>query len=242
MKKILCLFSALIVIMFSCVTASAVGETKLKLRIVSEDESQVVFSLDFVSGTPIGAMDFDVNVNTDKLKVTKIVDGAAMFNAKLQTGLAVSTSNVDKVPASVTMAIIPGFGNSNGSDMFVITAQKLTEGNVSSGDITINITNCVTDAADQIAATVVNDFGNAEGDSQQEDATPDSGEGSVAGEPDAQASAEASTTATEEQSSEKDKGASNSTVIILCAVSVVVIAGGAGAAYFFIVKKKKESN
>lgn len=253
MKKILCLISAVVVIILSCVTASAVGETKLELRIVSESESQVVFSLNFVSGTPVGAMDFDVNVNSNKLKVTKIIDGEDLLNVKLQSGLAVSTSNVDKVPASVTFAMIPGFGSSNGSEMFVITAKKLTNDKVAAGDIKIISSNCTTDQAEQIALTVENAFGTQSGDAQQgaddpaenvdNPATPDgSEENPVAATPDAQANPEESTAADGAKTDENSKKPSNSKVIILCVISALAVGGGAGVTYLFMKKSNNKSS
>lgn len=256
MKKILCLISAVVVIMLSCVTASAVGESKLKLKIVSEDESQVVFSLNFASGTPIGAMDFDVNVNSNKLKVTKITDGSALIKIKLDSGLVVSTSNVDKVPASVTFAMIPGFGSSNGSEMFVITAQKLTKDKVVAGDIKITSSNCTTDKAEPIALTVENDFGAQNGDTQhgadapaenpgnsENSVTPEgSDENPTVATSGVQGNAENSTTAEGEQKKIEKKETSNSTVIILCVISALAVGGGAAVTYIFMKKNKSESS
>ena len=80
MKKVLCLISALVVMMLSCVTASAANEAKFKLRIVSESDTKAVLSFDYEGGTAVAALDVEISVNGNKLKVDKIEKGQGLNN------------------------------------------------------------------------------------------------------------------------------------------------------------------
>lgn len=255
MKRILSLISVLAVMMLSCITVSAASETKFKLKVVSQNDMQAVLSFDYVSGSSVAAMDFDVVVNESKLKVTKITDGNGLLNAKMQSGvLAVSFSNVDKSPASVTMAMTPGYRNVNGSDMFIITVKKLVKGDINADDINIVITNCENDTHEKNVTSVIEELGDSNGNtatdpssaasqpsdiSESSSSTSDEQEKPSESKSENSESTEAVTKGESEKAPVEDKGLNKTAIIIICAVAVV--AGGA-VATVIIIKKKKSVN
>ncbi len=255
MKKILCFISVLAVMMFSCVTASAVGETKFKLKLVSQSDTQAVLSFNHDGGSAVAALDFDVIVNESKLKVTKIADGDGLRNAKIQASAVIGTNNADKTPASVSLAMVPGYRNVNDSDMYVITVKKLVKGDISADDIEIKITNCENDQLEKNVTTVTEDFSASGNDTATEPSTgatnpsegatdPSDGATKPSETPDNSSAATDTQSKPDEakpenQENAEDKGINTTAIIIICAV--VVVAGGAAAAVV-IIKKKKTGN
>lgn len=255
MKKILCFISVVAVMMLSCVTASAVGETKFKLKLVSQSDTQAVLSFNHDSGSAVAALDFDVIVNESKLKVTKIEDGDGLRNAKIQADAVIGTNNADKVPASASLAIVPGYRTVNDSDMYLITVKKLVKGDISANDIEIKIKNCENDQLQKNVTTITEDFGTSGNSTATEPSTGATKPSEGATDPtdgatkpsEAPENSTAATdtqtkpddTETENQENAEDKGIDTTAIIIICAVAVV--AGGAVAAVV-IIKKKKSGN
>ncbi len=248
MKKILCLVSVCVLLMFSMVTASAENVSKFNLKLATEDDTQAVLILDFDGGTPFSGLDFNVVVNEKKAKVASIVDGQGLVNFKVQAEAAVSQSNVESNPAMVTAAMIPGYRNVDGSDLFKITITKLEKEKLTSKDVVIEITNCVDNNFQPIKTSVTTELGAAseaekstsassatdktEADSTTEVSMTDSAENTSEAETDKQETAE-------NENQDEKKAPNKTAVVIICVVAVVVVAGGAGAAFVFM-KKKKE--
>lgn len=248
MKKILCFIFACIMIMLSAFTVSAENVSKFNLKRVSEDDTQAVLILDFDGGTPFSGLDFNVVVNEKKAKVASIVDGQGLVNFKAQAEAAVSQSNVESNPAMVTAAMIPGYRNVDGSDLFKITITKLEKEKLTSEDVVIEITNCVDNNFQPIKASVTTELGAAseaeksteassatdktEPDSTTEASTVDLTENTSEAETDKQE-------LTENETQSGEKAPNKTAIIIICVVAAVVVVGGAGAA-FVVIKKKKE--
>lgn len=233
MKKILCLIFACILIMLSAFTVSAENVSKFNLKRVSEDDTQAVLILDFDGGTPFSGLDFNVVVNEKKAKVASIVDGQGLVNFKAQAEAAVSQSNVESNPAMVTAAMIPGYRNVDGSDLFKITITKLEKEKLTSEDVVIEVTSCVDNYFNPIKASVTTDLVQpTEPESTTEVSTTDLTENTSEEETDKQE-------LTENETQSGEKAPNKTAIIIICVVAAVVVVGGAGAA-FVVIKKKKE--
>lgn len=246
MKKILCLIFACVLIMLSAVTASAENVSKFNLKLATEDDTQAVLILDFDGGTPFSGLDFNVVVNEKKAKVASIVDGQGLVNFKAQAEAAVSQSNVESNPAMVTAAMIPGYRNVDGSDLFKITITKLEKEKLTSEDVVIEVTNCVDNNFQPIKASVTTELGAAsetekstealsttektESDSTTEVSTTDLTENTSEAETDKQE-------LTENEIQSEEKAPNKTAIIIICVVIAVAVAGGAA---FVVIKKKKE--
>lgn len=255
MKKILCFISVCVMLMLSTVTSSAAAESKFKLRLVSENDSQAVISLDFEGGTSFSAIDFNVEVNTKKVKVTDIVDGKGMMNFKMQAQAAVSQPNIKGDIAMVTAAMIPGYRNVDGEDLFVITLKKLTKEKITADDIKIVFTNCQDAAFSHIKPVVTYEFSSGtSGETVSDPSTttiavnPTDAEQTTDNK--AEQSAEVSTSIAtaanadeqeKEETAENEKGGNKTVIIVICVLSAVAVGGGAGVAYIFM-KKKKNGN
>lgn len=243
MKKILCLIFACVLIMLSAVTASAENVSKFNLKLVTEDDTQAVLILDFDGGTPFSGLDFNVVVNEKKAKVASIVDGQGLVNFKVQAEAAVSQSNIESNPAMVTAAMIPGYRNVDGSDLFKITITKLEKEKLTSKDVVIEVTNCVDNNFQPIKASVTTELGatsetekstealstteKTESDSTTEVSTTDLTENT----------SEAETDKQETEEKDNEKAPNKTAIIIICVVIAVAVAGGAA---FVVIKKKKE--
>lgn len=249
MKKILCFVSVCVMLMLCTITSSAASESKFKLKLVSENDTQAVVSLDFAGGASFSAIDFNVEVNTDKVKVTNIVDGKGMTNFKLQAQAAVSQPNVKGDSAMVTAAMIPGYRNVDGEDLFVITLKKLTKDSLSNDDVKIVFTNCqdasfnniepvvtyeLTTVSSEEASTTVTTTTAA--DSTPEDQTADNN----AAQSQLAETSTNSAAAKDTETADDEKGDSTTMIIVVC-VAVAVAAGG-GACVYFIKKKKNSDN
>ena len=231
MKKILCLIFACVLIMLSAVTASAENVSKFNLKLVTEDDTQAVLILDFDGGTPFSGLDFNVVVNEKKAKVASIVDGQGLVNFKVQAEAAVSQSNIESNPAMVTAAMIPGYRNVDGSDLFKITITKLEKEKLTSEDVVIEVTNCVDNNFQPIKASVTTDLVKpTESDSTTEVSTTDLTENTSEAETDKQE-------LTENETQSEEKAPNKTAIIIICVVIAVAVAGGAA---FVVIKKKNE--
>lgn len=233
MKKIFCLISVCVLLLLSAVTASAENVSKFNLKRVSEDDTQAVLILDFDGGTPFSGLDFNVVVNEKKAKVASIIDGQGLVNFKAQAEAAVSQSNIESNPAMVTAAMIPGYRNVDGSDLFKITITKLEKEKLTSEDVVIEVTSCVDNYFNPIKASVTTDLVKpTEPESTTEVSTTDLTENTSEAETDKQE-------LTENETQSEEKAPNKTAIIIICVVAAVVVMGGAGAA-FVVIKKKKE--
>lgn len=246
MKKILCLLTVFVLLMVSMVTVSAESLAKFNLTLVSETNNQAVVTLDFEGGTSFSALDFEVVVNGEKVKVTSIENGEGLVNFQKQ-GTALAMANPDSVPAKVSLAMIPGYRNVDGKDLFKITLKKLTKDNLTATDIEVKITNCADNNYAPIQASVTTDIGST-ADSQSatipQEVITSLPTGVVVPEEDVQntladGSADTGDTigATNDKTDDGEK-TGNKTMIIVIAVVAVVVVGGAVAV---VVLKKKKS-
>lgn len=213
---------------------------------VSEDDTQAVLILDFDGGTPFSGLDFNVVVNEKKAKVASIVDGQGLVNFKVQAEAAVSQSNIESNPAMVTAAMIPGYRNVDGSDLFKITITKLEKEKLTSEDVVIEVTNCVDNNFQPIKASVTTELGKGteaeksteassatdktEPDSTTEVSTTDLTENTSEAETDKQE-------LTENETQSEEKAPNKTAIIIICVVIAVAVAGSVA---FVVIKKKKE--
>ena len=231
MKKILCLIFACVLIMLSAVTASAENVSKFNLKLATEDDTQAVLILDFDGGTPFSGLDFNVVVNEKKAKVASIIDGQGLVNFKAQAEAAVSQSNIESNPAMVTAAMIPGYRNVDGSNLFKITITKLEKEKLTSEDVVIEVTSCVDNYFNPIKASVTTDLVKpTEPESTTEVSTTDLTENTSEAETDKQE-------LTENETQSEEKAPNKTAIIIICVVIAVAVAGGAA---FVVIKKKKE--
>ena len=243
MKKILCLIFACVLIMLSAVTASAENVSKFNLKLVTEDDTQAVLILDFDGGTPFSGLDFNVVVNEKKAKVASIIDGQGLVNFKAQAEAAVSQSNIESNPAMVTAAMIPGYRNVDGSDLFKITITKLEKEKLTSEDVVIEVTNCVDNNFQPIKASVTTELGkgteaekSTEASSATDKTEPDSTT-EVSTTDLTENTSEAETDKQETEEKDNEKTSNKTAIIIICVVIAVAVAGGAA---FVVIKKKKE--
>ena len=243
MKKILCLIFACVLIMLSAVTASAENVSKFNLKLVTEDDTQAVLILDFDGGTPFSGLDFNVVVNEKKAKVASIVDGQGLVNFKVQAEAAVSQSNIESNPAMVTAAMIPGYRNVDGSDLFKITITKLEKEKLTSKDVVIEVTNCVDNNFQPIKASVTTELGkgteaekSTEASSATDKTEPDSTT-EVSTTDLTENTSEAETDKQETEEKDNEKASNKTAIIIICVVIAVAVAGSVA---FVVIKKKKE--
>lgn len=247
MKKILCLVSVCVLLMISMVTASAENVSKFNLKLATEDDTQAVLILDFDGGTPFSALDFNVVVNEKKAKVASIVDGQGLINFKAQAEAAVSQSNVESTPAMVTAAMIPGYRNVDGSDLFKITITKLEKEKLTAEDVVIEITNCADNNFQPIKTSVTTELGAASEAEKSTSASSATDKTEAESTTDVSATDSDTTTSEQETNTQKtaenetqdEKKAPNKTAVVIICVVAAVVAGGAGAAFVFM-KKKKE--
>ena len=248
MKRILCLLTVFALLMVSMVTVSAASVAKFNLTLVSETDTQAVVTFDFEGGTSFSALDFDVVVNEEKVKVTNIENGEGLVNFQKQ-GTALAMANPDTIPAKVSLAMIPGYRNVDGKALFKITLKKLTKETLTSSDVEVKVTNCADNNYAPIQASVTTDVGNTSAQAEtipQEEITS-MPTGVVVPEEEVQntvADGGADTgdtigAVTDKTDDGKEEG-NNSTTIIIIAVVAVVVVGGAVAVV--VLKKKKPAD
>lgn len=247
MKRMLSLISVCVLLMLSVVTASAENLSKFNLKLVSENDSQAVFVLDFEGGTPFSALDFKVVTNEKKAKVTAIVDGQGLINFKQQADAAISQANVETTPAMVTVAMIPGYRNVKASALFEITVAKLEKEKLTAKDVVIEITNCADNNFQAIETSVTTDLGaTTESDKSTVASSTASTDATVASTEDSGSTTELTENNTEPQTdaqaesqdSTDGKEPNTAAIIVVCVVAVAVVAG----AVIVIIKKKTGAN
>lgn len=234
MKRILSLISVCVLLMLSVVTASAENLSKFNLKLVSENDSQAVFVLDFEGGTPFSALDFNVVTNEKKAKVTAIVDGQGLINFKQQADAAISQANVETTPAMVTVAMIPGYRNVKASALFEITVAKLEKEKLTAKDVVIEITNCADNNFNPIETSVTTELGATSTDATVA-STEDSGSTTQLTENNTEPQTD---TQADDQDSTDGKEPNTAAIIVVCVVAVAIVAG----AVIVIIKKKTGAN
>ena len=253
MKKVLCFVCVCVMIMLTTVTSSAADDAKFKLKLVSETDTQAVVSLDYEGGASFAAIDFTVEPNKDKAEVTKIEDGKGMLSFKMQTQLVISQPNVKNGQGLVSAAMMPGYRNVDGEDLFVITLKKLTKEALTADDIKIVFSNCQDSSTNNINPVVTYELSSGftaeestsnvsatqTSDTQTDKAEEDISENSQSLTEAASADNENAQEQTDE-SAENEKGSNKTVIIVVCVISAVAVGGGAAVAYVFI-KKKKDS-
>ena len=158
MKKYLALFFSIILVMFSCVTASAEQVVKFNINLVSETDKEAVITFDYEGGVSFSGLDFDLEVNADKIKITESKAGEGYKNFLLQGNTAIFQINSDKNPAQATMACVPGFRVVDGKDLFTFKVKKLTSDAIETDDFVVTITNCTDGNFNQLTPSVTTDL------------------------------------------------------------------------------------
>ncbi len=243
MKKILCLVTVCVMLMLTTVTSSAASDAKFKLKIVSETDTQAVVSLDYEGGASFAAIDFTVEPNKDKAEVTKITDGKGMISFKMQAQAVISQPNVKNGKGLVTAAMIPGYRNVDGEDLFVITLKKLTKDSLTADDIKIVFSNCQDSSLNNIKPVVTCEFSSsssAEESTSGAFATEQSE--SLTDKTDGTGVSENTQEQTKEETDENKKGSNKTVIIIVSVISAVAVGGGAAVTYIFMKKKNSDSD
>ena len=158
MKKIITLIVSVAILLLSCVTASAESVANFNVTLVSETDKEAVITIDFVGGTGFSGLDFDMTVNSSKVKVTGAEKGAGFANFESQGGTAFAIININSDPIKATALTLNSFRIVDGKDIFRITLKKLTKENLTAGDIVVDITNCVDSAQQPIRVSLTTDL------------------------------------------------------------------------------------
>lgn len=158
MKKILSLALSVFLVMLTCITVSAESVANFNITLVSETDSQAVITFDFNGGTGFSGLDFDMTVDSSKVKVVSAEKGAGFANFEKQGGTAFALININATPIKATALTLNSFRVVDGKDIFKITLKKLTKEKLDSDDVVINITNCVDSAQQPIKASLTTDL------------------------------------------------------------------------------------
>ena len=250
MKKYLALFFSIMLAMFSCVTASAAQVVKFNINLVSETDKEAVITFDYEGGVSFSGLDFDVDVNTEKISITEAKAGEGYKNFLLQGNTAIFQINSDKNPAQGTMACVPGFRVVDGKDVFTFKIKKLTSDAIETDDFVVTITNCTDGNFNQLTPSVTTDLKatasqpsssvaddtTTEASSTSEDQVLTNGTG-LENEP---GNIDTEQTQGDETDNEADKP--DKTVFIVAGAVGVVVVAGIGTAVVLIRKKKTETN
>lgn len=158
MKKFFALIISVVFVMLTCVTASAESVANFNITLVSETDTQAVITIDFDGGTGFSGLDFDMKVDSKKVKVTGAEKGAGFSNFEKQAGTAFALININADPIKATALTLNSFRVVDGKDIFKITLKKLTKDKLDSDDVVIDITNCVDSAQQPIKVSLTTDL------------------------------------------------------------------------------------
>lgn len=158
MKKFFALIISVVFVMLTCVTASAESIANFNITLVSETDTQAVITVDFEGGTGFSGLDFDMKVDSKKVKVTGAEKGAGFANFEKQAGTAFALININADPIKATALTLNSFRVVDGKDIFKITLKKLTKDKLDSDDVVIDITNCVDSAQQPIKVSLTTDL------------------------------------------------------------------------------------
>ncbi|MBQ3127557.1 MAG: hypothetical protein IJC13_00800 [Clostridia bacterium] len=158
MKKFFALIISVVFVMLTCVTASAESVANFNITLVSETDTQAVITIDFDGGTGFSGLDFDMKVDSKKVKVTGAEKGAGFANFEKQAGTAFALININADPIKATALTLNSFRVVDGKDIFKITLKKLTKDKLDSDDVVIDITNCVDSAQQPIKVSLTTDL------------------------------------------------------------------------------------
>lgn len=243
MKKIMSLIVSVVLVMLTCVTASAEGLAKFNITLVSETDKQAVVTIDFNGGTSFSGFDFEVKLNKERVEVVSAEKGKGFEAYRGQADAAFAEINPEADPVKGTMAIIPAYRNIESKDLFVITLKKLSEEPLTNDDFKIIVTNCVDASLAAIDTSVTTDLQGAavSSTSAPDETTSDSA--SVKTEDEIQSSTnditensgEVIDVENEENTSVKDNKSKD---IIIAAVAVAFVAA-VGVVTVVVMKKKK---
>lgn len=253
MKKYLALFFSIILVMFSCVTASAAQVVKFNINLVSETDKEAVITFDYEGGVSFSSLDFDLEVNAEKIKITESKAGEGYKNFLLQGNTALFQISSDENPAIISMACVPGFRVVDGKDLFTFKIQKLTSEAIETDDFIITITNCTDGNFNQLTPSVTTDLKpsvsqptsstvadstTTEASSSTSSTEPVFTNGPVSdGEPE-----EFGTEPTENDVTDNEENKPNKTVFIVAGVVAVVVVAGIAAAVIIARKKNTEAD
>lgn len=158
MKKFFALIISVVFVMLTCVTASAESVANFNITLVSETDTQAVITIDFDGGTGFSGLDFDMKVDSKKVKVTGAEKGTGFANFEKQAGTAFALININADPIKATALTLNSFRVVDGKDIFKITLKKLTKDKLDSDDVVIDITNCVDSAQQPIKVSLTTDL------------------------------------------------------------------------------------
>lgn len=251
MKKLISLLVSVILVMLTCVTASAAGLAKFNITLVSETDKQAVVTVDFNGGTGFSGFDFEVDLNSERVEIVKAERGEGLKAFQAQADAALAEINPDTDPVKATVALIPAYRNIENKDLFVITLKKLSADPLTNDDFKIIITNCVDASLQPIETSLTTDLQGVASDDTTTDVTSTES---------TEASTDASTSANtseitdavegtsgdeveiepnapdaEEVPDEKDNGSKGIVVAIASVVFVAVV----GGITYVVLKKKK---
>ncbi len=259
MKKILSLILCVVMLAATVVTASAQSVAKFNITLVSETDSEAVITLDFDGGTGFSGLDFDMTVDSKKVKVVSAEKGAGFANFEKQAGAAFALINTQITPVKATIATLNAFRVVEGKDLFKITLKKLTKDKLDSDDVVINITNCVDAAQQPVTTSLTTDLQGSASDgtttsapntpadkteplSSQSVQSTEGAEDEItftnAVEPDAEEiPMDENADSGETVGADGEDGKKDFTSIIIAVVAVVIV--GAAAVIVVVIKKKK---
>ncbi|MBQ5591820.1 MAG: hypothetical protein IIU80_02640 [Clostridia bacterium] len=158
MKKFFALIVSVVLVIMTCVTASAESVANFNITLVSETDSEAVVTLDFNGGTGFSGLDFDMTVDSKRVKVTGAEKGAGFANFEKQAGTAFALININADPIKATVLTLNAFRIVDGKELFKITLKKLTKDKLDSDDLVIDITNCVDAAQQPIKVSLTTDL------------------------------------------------------------------------------------
>lgn len=257
MKKFLSLAISVLLVMLTCVTASAAQVVKFNINLVSETDKEAVITLDYEGGVSFSGIDFDIEYNAKKVQIVEAKAGKGYQSFLMQGNTAIFQINKDKNPAQGTMACVPGFRVVDGKDVFTFKLKKLSTEALASSDFTVKFTNCTDGNFNQLSPSVTTDLQGAPAQltpstsadastssdqSMSEDAqstNPDNGENA---EPDTDTDAENTKPQQNGNEATDDNGSSGKTGFVVAGVVAVIVIAGIGVAVVIMNKKKKDAN
>jgi hypothetical protein len=167
MKKIITFLISICIVVMSSVVAFSANSAQFNLTIVSQTNTEIKVSVDYVSGSSFNALDMTLEYNQEKLQVESAATGAGLKafkdDAEGNNGMVLATVNKEINPMKMTMATTANYKNVNGKDLFVFNFKKLNSASVSADDLTLKVTNCSDASNNAVQAFISSDFGSGSG-------------------------------------------------------------------------------
>lgn len=149
MKKTVSVILTLLMLFVLALPCFAAGSVSFSISTVSDNDSELVVSVNYDGGSSFQNIDFEMDYNSEKLRPTEAYEGDGLTEFVLSTkksgGNAISMINKDSNPIKGVMATTSPFKPVKGKDLFIVKFQKLSEDSVSDGDLSLKFTNCQLD-------------------------------------------------------------------------------------------------